>query len=153
MSGLPALALQLLQDACELTQLDTQRAQQPHHRMPPHAAVTVLELGEVGHPDLRALPELRLGQPRTPAQDLQRPPQLTVIALRELGRRVTDHCNLSKDTLRSDASKKWRPRCDNTRAPGTGSCHSRHAGHATNRWRCAPMPERQLRSPRPGGTG
>jgi len=126
------LALDLGDCVGELMQIRADAGEQPGDAVPADAAVAVLELGEVGHADLCSLSELALGEPGLDAKAAKRGPEEAVITSWVVFGQRADHCNIGKHPLGCGKSNKWRPRCGNTRAPGTGSVNSRHAGHATN---------------------
>ena len=128
----PLLLLDLGDCVGELVQIRADAGEQPRDAVPADAAVAILELGEVGHADPRALSELALGEPRLHAQLAKRGPEEAVITSCVVFGQRADHCNIGKHPLGCGKSNKWRPRCINTRAPGTGSSNSRRAGHATN---------------------
>ena len=130
----------------ELMKINADSFKKADDGVPAHAAMAVLKLGQIRGAYASAGTQLLLRKSGLGAQLAQRGAEELVIPDRGVGWRVTDHCNLSKVTLRSARHYKWRPRCIHTRAPGTRSANSRHAGHATNRWCLASLPEPFSRS-------
>lgn len=112
--------------------------------------MAVLDLRDVRGADLDAVCELLLRKPCPITQCTQSVTKGHVITGGRVGGLddlVTFTDRLGYGSL--DRPYKWRPRCVNTRAPGTRSANSRHAGHATNPRCMAALPEPFSRSLQP----